>query len=62
MQPRHEYTDQFLSDLPLGKEHLENLMPKDLFKVLACNGRGNPESPLAKEATVRAKNVARGPT
>jgi len=58
--PGHKHTDQLLSDLSSVKEHLENLMPKDLLQILADKSRSNPESTFAIKAALRTKNVAAG--
>jgi hypothetical protein len=34
MAPGHQHPDQISGDLPLGKEHLEYLVPEDLFEIL----------------------------
>jgi hypothetical protein len=58
--PGHDYTDQLLGDLPLGKEHLENLMLKYLLELVAHNDESNPESACAYESAIRAQNVTVG--
>jgi len=49
MAPGHQHPHQTFSDLPLGKEHLESLMPEDLLEILAHDDGSNLESSCAQK-------------
>lgn len=58
--PRHEQVDVPLCDGPLLQQHLQDLMPKELFQGMGVVVRGDAEVPLFVEGAIGDDDVAVG--
>jgi hypothetical protein len=58
MAPGHQHPDQISGDLPLGKKHLEYLVPEHLLEILAYDDGSHLESACTQKTAIGRKNVA----
>jgi hypothetical protein len=57
MTPLHEHINQVFSDLAFGKEHLEDLVPEDLFQMLQFEQRRYSEHAVSTKTAVGAEHM-----
>jgi hypothetical protein len=57
MTPLHEHINQVLSDLAIGKEHLEDLVPEDLLQILQFEQRRYSEHAVSSKTAVGAEQM-----